>query len=217
MTTDDVSHTTELSGGGGTSVSVVWVEETMAGDTPGRECQHEDLGMRPQIGTEKLSGGTMSGADTGLPYGGGALPFSGVAGRSLRVEVTVAPVLPVEGPQSVPLQVTVVRVDGTLAGDTSGRKCPHDERDWRPPSGVSMMDGGAGSLCGEETLASPDVAGSLLPVVPTEGSHLVGAVNPAGPDGPVVAGGPVGPCETQSPSFYESLDPLEHSFLDYDV
>ena len=53
------------------------------------------------------------------------------------------------------------------------------------------------------------------PEVPAGGSPLVDAVNPAGPDGPVVAGGPVGPCETQSPSFYNSLDPLEHSVLDY--
>ena len=40
MTSDDVSDTPELSGGGGgpqlvpSKVSVVWVEETMAGDTP---------------------------------------------------------------------------------------------------------------------------------------------------------------------------------------
>ena len=73
----------------------------MAGDTPGRECPHKDLGMRPQIGTEKLSGGTVSDADTGSPYGRGVLPFSGVAGRSLPVDVTVAPVLPVEGTASV--------------------------------------------------------------------------------------------------------------------
>ena len=99
----------------------------MAGDTPGRECPHEDLGMRPQIGTEKMSDGIVPEAITGSPYGGGALPFSGVAGRSLLVDFTVAPVLPVEGPQLVSLQVAVVRVDGTLAGDTSGRKCPHDE------------------------------------------------------------------------------------------
>ena len=50
---------------------------------------------------------------------------------------------------------------------------------------------------GGETLASPDVAGSVLPVVPTGGLLLAGAVNPAGPDGPVVAGGPVGQCETR--------------------
>ena len=120
----------------------------MAGDTPGRECPHEDLGMRPQIDTEKLSGGTVSDADTGSLYGRGALPFSGVAGRSLPVDVAVAPVLPVEGPQSVPWQVAVVRVDGTIAGDTSGRKCPCDEWDWRPPTGVSVKVGGAGSLSG---------------------------------------------------------------------
>ena len=53
------------------------------------------------------------------------------------------------------------------------------------------------------------------PVVPAGGPPLAGAVNPAGPDGPVVAGGPVGPCETPSPSFYGNLDPLEHSVLDY--
>ena len=50
----------------------------MVGDTPGWECPHEDLGMRPQIGTEKMLGGTVSDADTGSPYGRGALPFSGV-------------------------------------------------------------------------------------------------------------------------------------------
>ena len=44
---------------------------------------------------------------------------------------------------------------------------------------------------------------------------LAGAVNPAGLDGPFVAGGPVGQCETPSPSFYGSLDPLEHSVQDY--
>ena len=75
--------------------------------------------MRPQIGTEKLSGGTVSDADTVSPYGRGALPFSGVVGRSLPVDVAVVPVLHVRGSQSVPLQVAVVRVDGTIAGDTS--------------------------------------------------------------------------------------------------
>ena len=116
----------------------------------------------------------------------------------------------------------MVRVDGTIAGDTPGRECPREERDLRPwagvmgPAGVSVDDGGAGSLNGGGgTLPSPDVAGSLLPVVPAGGSPLVGAVNPAGPDDPVVAGGPVGPCETLSPSCYKSLDPLEHSVLDY--
>ena len=115
-----------------------------------------------------------------------------------------------------------MRVDGTIAGDTPGRECPREERDWRPrasvmgPAGVSVDGGGAGSLSrGGGTLPSPDVAGSLLPVVPAGGSPLVGSVNPVGPDGLVVAGGPVGPCETLSSSSYKSLDPLEHSVLDH--
>ena len=42
-----------------------------------------------------------------------------------------------------------------------------------------------------------------------------GAANPAGPVGPVVAGGSDGPCETLSPIFHKNLDPLEHSVLDH--
>ena len=51
--------------------------------------------------------------------------------------------------------------------------------------------------------------------MPAGGFPLVGVVNPVGPDGPVVAGGLVGPCEMRYPSSYKSLDPLEHSVLDY--
>ena len=79
--------------------------------------------------------------------------------------------------------------------------------EWRVNDGRRIAEWGGGG----ETLASPNVAGSLLPVVPTGGPPLVDAVNPAGPDGPVVAGGPVGLCETPSPSFYGSLD----SVLDF--
>ena len=42
----------------------------------------------------------------------------------------------------------------------------------------------------------------------------MGAANPAAPDGPVVAGGPVGP-RTLSPLFHDVLGPLEHSVLDH--
>ena len=37
-------------------------------------------------------------------------------------------------------------------------------------------------------------------------SSSVGAANPTGPDGPVVAGGPVGPCGTFSPLFMTFWD-----------
>ena len=47
------------------------------------------------------------------------------------------------------------------------------------------------------------------------GSSSVGTTNPACPEDPVVAGGPVGPCGTLSPLFHEVLGPLEHSVLDH--
>ena len=64
-------------------------------------------------------------------------------------------------------------------------------------------------------LTSLEVTGNVFPVVPAGGSPLAGAVNPAGPDGPVVAGGPVGPCQTPSLSSCGVLEPLEHSVLDH--
>ena len=46
-------------GGGGqlvpSRVSRVWTEETIAGDTLGRECPHDDIGIRPPIGTVWMS------------------------------------------------------------------------------------------------------------------------------------------------------------------
>ena len=95
-----------------------------------------------------------------------------VAGGLLPIDVTDAPALSVEGPQSVPSQISVVRVDGTIDEDTPGRECPRDDRDWRPragvtrPAGVSVGGGGAGSLRGGGALPSLDVAGSFLPGVP---------------------------------------------------
>ena len=42
----------------------------------------------------------------------------------------------------------------------------------------------------------------------------MGTANPVGPDGLVVAGSPIGLCETFSPLFHDALGPLEHSFAD---
>ena len=108
-------------------------------------------------------------------------------------------------------------VEGTVAGDTPGRECPRDDRDLRPlvPAGVSVGGGEAGLPRAGETLSSLDVAGRLLPVLPAGVSSSVDAVNPAGPDGPVVAGGHVGPCGTLSPLFHDVLGLLEHSVLDH--
>ena len=121
-----------------------------------------------------------------------------MAGGLLPVDVTNAPTFSVKGPRSVPSRIPVVLVDGTMAGDALGRECPREDRDLRPragvtrPVGVSVGGGNAGPLHAGGTLSSLDVAGRLLPVVPAGGSFSVGVANAAGPDGPVVAGGPVG-------------------------
>ena len=164
----------------------------------------------------------MSQGDTRSPCGGGgALPPSVAAGGLLPVDVTDVPALSVERPRSVPSRISVVLVDGTVAGDTPGRECPREDWDWRPQTGatrqagVSVGGGNAALPRAGETLSSHDVAGRLLPVVPTWGSSSVGAANPAGPDGPVVAGGPVVPLGMLSPLFHDVLGPLEHSVMDH--
>ena len=102
-----------------------------------------------------------------------------------------------------------------------GRECPRDDWDWRPqagatrPASVSVGGGDAGLDEVGETLSSFDVAGRLLTVVPAGGFSSVGAAHPACPDGPVVAGGPVGLCGTLSPLFHNVIGPLEHSVLDH--
>ena len=94
MTNDDVSNTPELSGGGGgaqlvpSRVSVV------------------------RAGMSKPSSGTVSDDDSRSPCGGGGgLPPSVIAGGGggglLPVDVTDAPTLSVEGPQSVPSRISM--------------------------------------------------------------------------------------------------------------
>ena len=102
------------------------------------------------------------------------------------VKFPAAPVLLADGPQLDSWQVAVVWVDETPAGDTSGWKCPSAAQNRRRPSDMSELHGGPGSPCVGEMLTSPEVTGNVLQVVPAGGSPLAGAVNPAGPDGPVV-------------------------------
>ena len=52
------------------------------------------------------------------------MPPSVAAGGLLPVDVTNTPAMSVEGPRSVPSRISVVLVDGTVAGDTPGRVCP---------------------------------------------------------------------------------------------
>ena len=63
---------------------MVLVDETNAGDTPGRECACEVQEKRPLAGMMKPSSGTMSDDTLGRRAGGGggAAPFV-IAGRLL--------------------------------------------------------------------------------------------------------------------------------------
>ena len=166
-------------------VLTVWTEETLAGDTPGRECTHDDVEIRPQMGTMRMSEDRVSSVNIESPYGGGVSSLPGATGSLLPVRFPAVPVLLADGPQLGSWQVAVVRVDETPAGDASRRQCPRAEQNRQRP------------------IDAFEVTGNVRPVVPAGGSPLAGVVYPAGPDGPVVAGGPVGPCETPSPSSEE--------------
>ena len=69
--------------------------------------------------------------------------------------------------------------------------------------GAALVEARAGVTFGVE-----------LYVVPAGESSSVGTANHVGPDGPVVAGSPIGPCETLSPLFHDALGTLEHSVPD---
>ena len=167
----------------------------MAGDISGRECPHDDIGIRPRMGTIWMSEDRVPTTNIESPYGGGMSSFPGATGSLLPVKFPAAPVLLADGPQLGYWQVAVVRVEETPAGDASRREHPRAEQNWQRPIDVS------------------EVTGNVHPVVLAGGSPLAGVVNPAGPDGPVVAGGPVGPCEMPSPFSEETQEPLEHAVL----
>ena len=202
MTFDDVFQTVEQSGGGGggpqlvpSGVSTVWTEETLAGDTPGRECPHDDVEIRPRMGTMRMSEDRVPSMDIESPHGGGVSSLPGDTGSLLPGKFAAVPVLLADGPLLGSWQVAVVQVDETPAGDASGQKCPHAEQNRQQP------------------IDEFEVTGYVRPVVPAGGSPLTAVVYPAGPHGPVVAGGPVGPCETSSLSSEEIQEPLEHTVL----
>ena len=107
-------------------------------------CPCDDQERQPLAGTNGPLSGTVSEGDTRSPCGGGgggALPSSGTAGSLLPVDVTKTPTLSVEGPRSVPSRISVMLVDGTMAGDTPGRKCPREDGFWRPRAGETRPAG----------------------------------------------------------------------------
>ena len=98
-------------------------------------------------------------ATLGRRAGGGGLPPSGTTGRLLPVAGTKTPALSVEGPQSVPSRISVVLVDGTMAGDTPGCECSREDEFWRPPAGETRP---AGVSVGGSDDGLPRVGGNVI-------------------------------------------------------
>ena len=134
----------------------------------------------------------------------------------IDIEVTNSPALSVGEPQSVPSRISVVLVEEAKAGGTPHLGCPRVDQDiWllagvAKPASVTVCEDSHGLPCVGGTLSSSDLAGRLLPVVPAGIPFPVGPVDPAGPDGLYVAGGPASPYGTLSSSDSEppgSVDP----------
>ena len=134
---DDVSQAVEQSGGGPQLVpsggSTVLTEKTLAEDTPGRECPHDVVGLRPHKGTMWMSNDRVPLKNVESPYGGGVSSLPGATGGLLPVMFPAAPVLLAGGPQLGPWQVAVVRVDETPAGDSSRREYPRAKQNRQRP------------------------------------------------------------------------------------
>ena len=85
--------------GGPQLVLTVWTEETLAGDTSGRECPHDDVGIRPRMGTMRMSEDRVPSTNNESPYGGWVSSLPGATGSLLPVKFPAAPVLLSDGPQ----------------------------------------------------------------------------------------------------------------------
>ena len=79
--------------------STVWTEKTPAEDTPGRECPHDVVGLRPHKGTMWMSNDRVPLENVESSYGGGVSSLPGAAGDLFTVMFPVAPVLLAGGPQ----------------------------------------------------------------------------------------------------------------------
>ena len=160
---DDVSQAVEQSGGGGgpqlvpSGGSTVWTEKTPAEDTPGRECPHDVVGLRPHKGTMWMSNDLVPLENVESPHGGVVSSLPGAAGDLLPVMFPVVPVLLAGGPQLGSWQVAVVRVDETPAGDSSGREYPCAKQNQRRPIDISELPDGLGHTVVEGGPVGPEV------------------------------------------------------------
>ena len=129
---DDVSLAAEQSGGGGggepplvsPGYSAVQTEKAFAEDTRRRECPHDVVGLHAHKGTMWMSNDGVPLKNVESPYVGRMSPLLGAAGVCTPAMFPVAAALLAEGPPLGPWQVAVVRVDETLAGDSSRQDSP---------------------------------------------------------------------------------------------
>ena len=77
----------------------MWTEKTLAEDTPGRECPHDDVGLRPRKGTMWMLKDRVPSMNIESPYGGGVSCLPGATGSLLPVKFPAVPVLLAGGPQ----------------------------------------------------------------------------------------------------------------------
>ena len=110
-------------------------------DTPGWECPHDDVGIRPRMGTMQMSEDRVPSTNIESPYGGGVSSLPSATGSLLPVKFPAAPVLLADGPQLGSWQVAVVQVDETPAWDASGWECPRAEQNRQRPMDISEVTG----------------------------------------------------------------------------
>ena len=98
-------------------------------------------------------------------------------------EVTDSPELSVGGPPSVPSRISVVLVEEAKAGGTPRLGCLREDQDIQllpgvaKPASVTVWEDSLGSPCVGGTLHASDIAGRLLPVIPSGISFPVGPVD----------------------------------------
>ena len=128
MITDDVFQTVKQSGGGSLLIPpgapVEFTERIMAEDTPGRECPHDDFGIRPRMGTIGISEDGVPARNIESPSGGGVRSLPGAAENCLPVMFPTAPVPSANGPQLGSWRVAVVRSRRPLQGMLPDRRVP---------------------------------------------------------------------------------------------
>ena len=145
MRTDDVVQTVKQSGGGSLVIppgaSAECTERIIAEDTPGRECPHDDFGLRPRTGTIGMSEDGVPIRNIESPYGGGVQSLPGATGNCFPVMFPSVPVPSANGPQPGSWRVAVVQVEETIAGDASGPEFSRAETNRQRPIDLPKVAG----------------------------------------------------------------------------